>query len=73
MYFFKSLLRCVQVRTKIRRKNIGVLYPGSPVRVQKSGYDRFPPAVNSWGIKHPISDTVPPLLSEEEDYQPEKN
>jgi hypothetical protein len=49
---------------------LGVLYPGyhgPPFTVQKSGYDRFPPAVNGWGIKYPIPDIVPPVLAEEEE------
>jgi hypothetical protein len=29
-------------------------YRGPPVMAQTSGYDRFPPAANGWGIIHPV-------------------
>jgi hypothetical protein len=48
---------------------IEVLYPwyrGSLVTAQKFRYDQFPPAVNGWGIMHPVLDTGPPLLAKEE-------
>jgi hypothetical protein len=41
-------------------------YHRSPVMTQKSGYDRFPPATNCWGTVHPVPDSTPPLLTEEE-------
>jgi hypothetical protein len=49
---------------------VGVLYPGYrglPITAHKSGHNRFPPAANGWGTKHPIPDTVQPLLAEEEE------
>jgi hypothetical protein len=42
------------------------MYHGPPVTTHKSRYDRFPPAANGLGTKHPIPDTIPPLLAEEE-------
>jgi hypothetical protein len=48
---------------------VGVLYLGYHrplVIAQNSRYDRFPPAVDSWGTKHPVTDMVLPLLGEEE-------
>jgi hypothetical protein len=39
---------------------------GSWLRSKKSEYDRFSPAAHGWGIKHFVSDKVPPLLTEEE-------
>jgi hypothetical protein len=33
---------------------------------KESGYDRFPPAANDWGTKHPVPHIAPPLLAEEE-------
>jgi hypothetical protein len=57
------------IKTIVITKLVGVLYPGyhgSLVTTQKSGYNRFPPVVNDWGIKHHIPDTVPPLLAEDE-------
>jgi hypothetical protein len=55
--------------TKGSGTTVGVLYPGHrgpPVMTHSSGYDRFPLAVNDWGMIHPISNMVPPLLAEEE-------
>jgi hypothetical protein len=31
-----------------------------------SGYDRFPPVANGWGMIHPIPDKALALLDEEE-------
>jgi hypothetical protein len=48
---------------------VKVLYPGYhrlPIMAQESGYYRFPPTTHGLGTKHPIPDTVPPLLAEEE-------
>jgi hypothetical protein len=55
---------------------VGVLYHryhGSPVMVQKSGYDLFPSMASDWGTKHLVPDTPPPILAEEEKHQPKKN
>jgi hypothetical protein len=43
---------------------------------QGSGYDRFLPVANGWITKHPIPDTVPPFMAEEEKpptYQKEQH
>jgi hypothetical protein len=49
---------------------VGILYPryrGPPVMAHSSIYDRFPPVANGWRTIHPISDTISPLLTEEEE------
>jgi hypothetical protein len=48
---------------------VRVLYPeyhGPLVTAHKSAFGRFLPLENGWGTMHPIPDTIPPLLAEEE-------
>jgi hypothetical protein len=60
IHLISSGVNGVCVRVKYPR------YRGLWVTVHNSGCDRFPPTTNDQGIMHPIPDTAPPLLAEEE-------
>jgi hypothetical protein len=51
---------------------VGVLYLGSLVTVQKSGYYRFPPRANCWGTIHLVPVMAPRPLAEEGGHHPKK-
>jgi hypothetical protein len=49
--------------------HVGVMYPVyrmSPITTKEYVYDRFPPTANDLGTNHPVLDTIPPLLAEEQ-------